>query len=473
MIDDLKPYPDYKDSGSKWFGSIPVQWGCSPLFSVAKPKSVTNCQDRELLSVYLNHGFVRFSDIAEKRANATSTDVSKYQAVVPGNLVLNNQQAWRGSVGISPYVGIVSPAYLVISLSSKLDPHYSNYLFRETTMVSQYLLCSKGVGSIQRNLYWSQLKRVFILIPPIDEQKAIRRYLHVMDSKISLFIRNRRLLIEVLNEQKQAIINRAVTRGLDANVPLKPSGIDWLEYIPEHWDVMPIKRMFSRMDYGISESTSDNGRYCVLTMGNICNGSIVIGECGRVKEVSSEMILDRNDLLFNRTNSLELVGKVGIFEGAHKDNITYASYLVRMKANDRVLPGYANTLLNSKNVISFARQNAIPSLHQANLNPTRYGRLPVPLPPLKEQKRILDYIEKHCSSLEEGIQKAQREIDLIREYRTRLISDVVTGKVDVRHLAPARGSGGLEEKLDELEPLDEVVSEPGEEALAEEVSYAD
>ena len=109
MIERFIAYADVKNSGAECFGYVPAHWACVPLFAVASPKSVSNCPDRELLSVYLNRGVVRFSEIAEKRTNTTSSDLSKYQAVEPGDFVLNNQQAWRGSVGVSQHSGIVAP----------------------------------------------------------------------------------------------------------------------------------------------------------------------------------------------------------------------------------------------------------------------------------------------------------------------------------------------------------------------------
>ena len=140
MITDLKSYPAMKNSGVEWLDRVPRHWDVAPLCSIAKTKSITGRQDRELLSVYLDRGVIRFSDVKEKRTNVTSEDLSKYQAVDPGDFVLNNQQAWRGSVGVSKHAGIVSPAYLVLSLDSCINPEFANLLFRERTMVTQYVV---------------------------------------------------------------------------------------------------------------------------------------------------------------------------------------------------------------------------------------------------------------------------------------------------------------------------------------------
>lgn len=154
-----------KYSGVKWLGDIPQRWYTVPLYAIAQVKSINNCIDLPLMSVYLDAGVVPFVEREEKRTNATSKDLTNYQRVDPGDFVLNNQQAWRGSVGVSFHSGIVSPAYIVLSLDNTLDSHYANYLFRSRRMVDQYLVISRGVGSIQRNLYWSALKRVVVPIP--------------------------------------------------------------------------------------------------------------------------------------------------------------------------------------------------------------------------------------------------------------------------------------------------------------------
>ena len=145
MINDLRPFPSMKDSGVRWLGDVPAHWVIEPFCAIAKPKTIKNQSGRELLSVYLNLGVVPFATVKEKRTNATSEDLSSYQAVDPGDFVLNNQQAWRGSVGVSMHKGIVSPAYLILSLGPQINPRFANLLFRERSMVASLPL-SGGEG---------------------------------------------------------------------------------------------------------------------------------------------------------------------------------------------------------------------------------------------------------------------------------------------------------------------------------------
>lgn len=228
----MKRYEAYKAVQPLWNMTFPKHWEVFPLYSIAKEKSICNCTELELLSVYLDAGVVPFSKRTEKRTNATSKDLSKYQRVDPGDFVLNNQQAWRGSVGVSKHTGITSPAYIVLSMNDQLTTEYANYLFRSAIMVDQYLVRSKGVGSIQRNLYWQELKCASVLVPPRDEQDQIVRYLDWQVSKINHLIHGYQKQINLLDERKTTVINQAVTRGIHADVEMQAVEANWVKEIP-------------------------------------------------------------------------------------------------------------------------------------------------------------------------------------------------------------------------------------------------
>lgn len=200
-----------KESGVSWIGKIPENWEKLPFCALFEQKSQCGYCDEELLSVYLDKGVIRFSDGGEKRANATSEDLSKYQLVDVGDFVLNNQQAWRGSVGVSFFRGIVSPAYVILKMSEKLNRNFANYLLRDRSMVAMYCVCSKGVGSIQRNLVWNKLKRMPVFIPPLSEQKEIVAYIEKKVSSIDSQIASIENQIANLNEYKQSLISDVVT----------------------------------------------------------------------------------------------------------------------------------------------------------------------------------------------------------------------------------------------------------------------
>ncbi|MFH0350415.1 MAG: hypothetical protein ACHBMF_00545, partial [Chromatiales bacterium] len=436
MIDGLKPYPAMKDSGVPWLGDVPAHWEVPRLGALVRERGETNDDNgvTEVLSVMRERGVIPYAEKGNV-GNKKSDDITRYKIVRPDDIVVNCMNVIIGSVGLSKYTGCLSPVYYVLTRRSDSDePRYLNACFQTKPFQLSLVRIGNGILAHRMRIPMELLKCEPFPRPPAAEQTAIVRFLNSADRRIRGYIRAKQKLIKLLEEQKRAIIHRAVTRGLDPSVRLKPSSVEWLGDVPEHWEVLPIKRAFISMDYGISESAIDAGTIRLLTMGNIKNGQVTIPETGGVAAVDASLLLDAGDLLFNRTNSSELVGKVGLFTGADSP-VTFASYLVRMRPRPEHEPEYLNAVLNDVSVLSIARRQAIPSLHQSNLNPTRYGRLQVALPILDEQRAILQAIKSKTHDLEKAISAAHREISLLREYRTRLIADVVTGKLDVREAA--------------------------------------
>ena len=455
MIDGLHPYPAYHPSGVPWLGDVPEHWEVVPLSAVSRPKSVTNQGDRELLSVYLGSGVIKFTDVADKRTNPTSEDLSSYQAVDFGDFVLNNQQAWRGSVGVSRYKGIVSPAYLVLALTSKLEPQFANLLFRERSMVGQYLVSSKGVGTIQRNLYWPHLKRVTTPLPPLPEQRAIVRYLDYVNRRIRRYVAAKRKLIALLEEEKQAIVNRAVTRGLDPNVRLKPSGVEWLGDVPEHWEVRRLKTVADMRVSNVDKHTREDEIYIrlcnyvdVYKNEKIAQSMPFMNATASWDEIE-RFRLERDDVLI--TKDSEAWDDIGVpaLVTESADDLLLGYHLALLRPFDAIIGPYLAQTFQSKAVAHqfHVRANGV----------TRYGlthlgiqSVRIPLPPLTEQFAIVEHLDQANADLDAAITRARRQIELIEEYRTRLIADVVTGKLDVREAAAQ-----LPDEDNEAEPIGE------------------
>lgn len=207
----LNPDVKMKDSGIPWIGMIPEHWEVYRFATICTAKSIKNCENEELLSVYLDRGVIKFSEDTSRRTNPTSKDLSNYQLVEYGDFVLNNQQAWRGSVGVSKYRGIISPAYFIFTLSPLLDTDFANILFRSKSIVAYYYICSKGIGSIQRNLDWPALKQKKVPLPPLDEQRAIVAHIEEKCNKVNSLITELEGEIEYLKEYKQKLIADCVT----------------------------------------------------------------------------------------------------------------------------------------------------------------------------------------------------------------------------------------------------------------------
>jgi len=400
----MQKYKTYKWSGNPFFGDIPSCWDIYPLFKIAKIKSIINKQDEELLSVYLDRGVIKFSDVDEKRTNVTSLDLSKYQFVEKGDFVLNNQQAWRGSVGVSNHIGIVSPAYLVLSLSKEINPKYANYLFRDGSMVSQYLICSKGVGTIQRNLYWPHLRRTIVALPSYIEQKQIA----------------------LLNERKQILIQQAVTQGLDPTVPMKDSGVEWIGKIPEHWIVKRAKYLFNEID-----ERSVNGDEELLSVSHITgvtprsekNVNMFMAE-----DYSGSKTCEKNDLVFNIMWAW--MGALGVSD---RRGIVSPSYGVfRAKAESTFNPIFLEYLLKSTNYIEHYNKVST-GLHSSRLR--FYGHMffdmEMGFPSFEEQNYIIEHVQKESDVIDKALSLQEQQIEALKEYKTTLINSAVTGKIKV------------------------------------------
>jgi type I restriction enzyme S subunit len=316
-------------------------------------------------------------------------------------------------------------------------------------MVAQYLVCSKGVGSIQRNLYWPHLKRVATLVPPAPEQKAIISFLGHADRHIHRYIRAKQKLIKLLEERKQVTIHRAVTRGLDPNVPLKPTGLEWLPEVPEHWELVP-NRALLRLEKRIVGSAWADYVLLSLTKRGVIPRDMENPEGKFPTSFETYQEVRPGDLIFclfdidETPRAVGLSNLHGMVTGAYTVVDWVHLFYLAMDNGKRLKPLYTGL----RKVIT---RSAFLSAK-------------LPLPPPAEQATILTHVEESTTAAERTTERVQREIDLLRELRTRLIADVVTGKLDVRE-AVAR----LPDEADDVEPFEDLeeLAEGNEDAASD------
>lgn len=434
-IAEMPAYDAYKDSGVSWLGIVPSHWQQKPLCELGTLKSIANNVEEELLSVYLDKGVIKFSDVDAKRTNATSTDLSKYQLVEIGDFVLNNQQAWRGSVGVSKFRGIVSPAYLVLSLSRGLEGRFANYLFRDGSMVAHYLVCSKGVGTIQRNLYWPQLKRTPVFFPNNEEQKAIADFLDQKTEQIDQAITIKEQQVSLLKERKQILIQQAVTRGLNPDAPMRDSGVDWIGEIPEHWGISKVRYLGTTQN-GISAGADYFGSgFPFVSYGDVYNNRQLPQKVnGLAKSTKSDQELysvQSGDIFFTRTS--ETVEEIGFASTCFKsiEKATFAGFLIRFRnVSPNLKTQYAKHYFNAPMMRDyFVKEMNL--VTRASLSQELLKSLPVLLPPADEQLAIFDFIERASSKIDKAIAAQQKQIGKLKEYKTTLINSAVTGKIKV------------------------------------------
>jgi len=456
---DLKPYPDYRDSGLPWLGRVPAHW------DVRRAKYLFRCIDvrstsgeEELLTVSAERSVVPRSSMKVTMFKAES--YVGHKLCWPNDLVINSLWAWGRGLGVTKHHGIISSAYGVYRLRSGFEAlaDFIHHLVRSAAFHWELRVRSKGVWISRLQLTDDAFLNAPIPLPPVDEAEAAVRFISMMDRRVNRFIRNRRRLIEVLNEQKQAIINRVVTRGLDPNAPLKPSGIDWLGDIPEHWEVSRLKLYLVRNDGGVwGSGFSDEGTIVLRSTEQTVDGQWRIVDPARrtlTEQECSSAILAEGDLLVTKSSgSPAHIGKTTLVTAdIAADGCCFSNFMQRLRPDQRLIPRFAWRVLNS---ILARRQlqylsNSTTGL--GNLSSSILGNIWVAVPPTGEQDDLLDLLDAELHPFEQAIATAKREIDLIREYRTRLIADVVTGKLDVRNFAPAPQ---VEEvQPEDLEPLD-------------------
>jgi type I restriction enzyme S subunit len=469
---DLRPYPKYKDSGLTWLGDIPEHWQTRRLkFLVQNVNEQVSTRQPDEVYIALEH-VERWTG----RINLPNGNIefdSQVKRFRPGDVLFGKLRPYLAKVTRPVIPGVCVGEFFVLrGIDEELLPEFLEQELRSKRFID--IINSSTFGAKMPRADWTFVGNLVIVYPPAHaEQLAITHYLDGMDRKIRRFIRNRRRLIEVLNEQKQAVINRAVTRGLDPNAPLKPSGIVWLGDIPEHWEVKRLKHLLVQpLKYGANAAAEHADRtlprYIRIT--DIDKDGQLINDRFRsiAHETAEPYMLQDGDILLARSGAT--VGKAFLYT----DDVgpaAHAGYLIKARVDAATIrPRFLYALLQSAGYWRWIASMTIQATIQ-NVNAEKYANLCVTLPPKHEQDAILEAIKVDTAALASVINTTKREIDLIREYRARLITDVVTGKIDVRGLAPAKPFPA-DEQIDEGVD-DEEMLEDGEPELAEETTDAD
>ena len=457
MIADLKPYPRMKESGSLWLGHVPEHWGVRSLRTFIWARNERNRPDLPLLSVARERGvFVRSLTDADENHNVIPEDLTNYKVARAGRLVINKMKAWQGSMGIAPVDGIVSPAYFVYDFDMA-DPKFGQALLRSKPYVAHFGQASDGVRVGQWDLTISGMRQIPVLAPPPAEQAAIVRFLEWANGRLDRAIRAKRKVIALLTEQKQAIIHRAVTRGLDPNVPLKDSGVPWLGEIPRHWEVARSRYIYQEVD-----DRSVSGAETHLSMSQK-SGLIPSAQIEEKRLVSQSYagakLCQPGDVVLNR-----LKAHLGVFALAPQRGLVSPDYTV-FRACREIDPRYFVAIYRTPACRTELRQRAKGIVQGFwRLYTGDFYDIRVPVPPLGEQQRIMDHLGNDLRGISVAISRLEREIDLLREYRTRLTADVVTGKLDVREAAARLPDEGQVVRVDD--GADERDEDEGEEKSA-------
>jgi len=454
MIDGLKPYPAMKDSGVPWLGEVPEHWQLRRTKTLLRERIEKGHPDEPLLAATQSKGVVR-KEQYENRTVLALKDLHLLKLVHVGDFVIS-LRSFQGGIEYAREQGIISPAYTILFPASGGMHGYLAQLFKSAPYIENLSLFVTGIRQGQ-NIDYEKLARAELPIPPLPEQASIVRFLDHADRKIRRYIRAKQKLIKLLEEQKQGIILRAVTRGLDPNVRLKASGVEWLGDVPEHWEVKRVKQAAKIMRGKFTHRPRNDpalydGAYPFIQTGEVARAE---KEITQYRQTLNARGLAVSKMFPSGTLVMTIAANIGDvalleFEACFPDSIV--GFIPR--------PGVVRDFLYYLfRAMKVELLRAAPVNTQGNLNVDRIGSRAIALPPANEQNSIVLTIEADTARLIDGIKQARHEIELLHEYRTRLIADVVTGKLDVREIAAQLPDEDQELSL--IEEFDEI-SEPEE-----------
>jgi type I restriction enzyme, S subunit len=452
VINGLRPYPEMKPSGLPWLGDVPTHWDVRRNGRLFGARRETGFPDLPILEVSMRSG-VRVRDFDAGGRKQEMSDRSKYQRAVRGDIAYNMMRMWQGAVGIAPVDGLVSPAYVVARPFPETNAAYYAHLFRTSAYMHEIDTFSRGIVPDRNRLYWESFKQMPSAHPPLDEQRMIVRFLDWHGTQTVKLIRAKKRIIVLLNEEKRAIINHAVTRGLDPNVKLKPSGILSLGDVPAHWEVKPLKFWASVNRRTLSQNTDPSYTFDYLDISTVATGYLVSKpERLRFENAPSRarrIVLQGDTLISTVRTYLKAIYFV---DQEWLDLIASTGFavLTPSPAIDARFFGFA---LQSKAFVDQVVANSIGVAYPA-ISETRLGSLALGLPPSRnEQVAVIEHLRAATADIDLVIEQTQREIALIQEFRSRVIADVVTGNLDVRAAAAALPD------VTDLEPVEEPVED--------------
>jgi type I restriction enzyme S subunit len=428
-------YPEYKDSGVEWLGKIPKGWKLNNLQHLFTKVKRMGFENEQLLSVYRDLGVIIKSS-RDDNYNKASDDLSTYQLVECGDLAINKMKAWQGSIAVSEHRGIVSPAYFICKPLSKNNSRFIHYLLRSDIYIKQYERNSGGVRNDQWDLNYERFRKLEVGIPEISEQTKIAKYLDEKTSSVDQIIERKQKLIELLREKRTAVINHVVTKGLDPKVGLVESGVNWIGKIPKEWEVSSIKTLLKMKITDGPHTTPvllENGIRFISAESIQANNTIDFnknrGFISRNDHVEfcKKANPKRDDIFMVKSGAT--TGRVAIVETDSEFSIWSPLALIRTDVN-KALPKYIYFFLQSglfQDQVKFSWSFGT----QQNIGMRVIENLMILYPSLGEQKGIVKYLESKMPNFEIAIQKVEKTIETLQEFKSSLISNVVTGKIKV------------------------------------------
>lgn len=428
---------EMKDSGIEWIGDIPADWNIKRVKSVLCERNESNnpIQTDEILSLTNDRGVIPYEEKGDV-GNKSKEDLTGYKLAYPGDIVLNSMNVFIGSVGLSSYFGCVSPVYYMLYPRNKNDSvSFFNYLFQTKELQTKLHGYGNGIMEIRMRIQMSKLNSVQLPVPPSDIQHKIAAYLDCKCSQIDTIIARQKEVIEKLKAYKLSVITEAVTKGLNPNVPMKDSGVEWIGEIPEHWKMVRLKFLLSHIIDCPHETPiySADGGYLVIRTADQDLGKLRTDEDmyrldeGEYQSRIRRMSLDKDDIVYGREG--ERWGLACLVPESNKYCLGQRMLQFRCK-NELFLPSFAMWALNSKFVYLQGAVDTIGST-SPHVNISTVRNFLIPVPNIDEQQGIVEYVDKKMLQLDKEVEHREMLICELNEYKKSLIYEVVTGKKEV------------------------------------------
>lgn len=418
-----------KDSGIEWIGQIPENWEVSKIGSIYNERRTkVSDKDYQPLSVTKNGILPQLENVAK------SDDSDNRKLVKSGDFVINSRSDRRGSCGIAQQDGSVSLINSVLQPKSNMNNKYYNFVFKSEMFADEFYKWGHGIVDDLWTTKWADMKSIYIPYPLPEEQQKIADYLDEKCGKIDSTIENQKKIIEKLKEYKQSLITETVTKGLNPNVKMKDSGIEWIGQIPEHWKVKRFKYIANNFLKGngiTKEEVKENGNTQCVRYGEIYskynNSFKNCLSCTNVEDISNPQYFSYGDILFAGTGELiEEIGKNIVYLG--KEDCLAGGDIIVAKHKEN--PSFLNYVLNSSYSVTQKSMNKT-KLKVVHISPTEIKNILIAYPSFSEQQKIAEYLDSRCSQIDKAIQQKEETITKLEEYKKSLIYEYVTGKKEV------------------------------------------
>jgi type I restriction enzyme, S subunit len=428
----LPRYNRYKDSGVEWLGEIPEHWHVRRNLGVFDERKECNQPQEELLSVTVSRGIIRQSEITAKK-DSSNDDKSKYKVVRIGDLAYNKMRAWQGALGISAFNGIVSPAYVVLTPRNQKLSKYFHYLYRTPQFITEANRLSYGLCDDMNSLRYEHFKTSYTPLPPDEEIDRIVAFLDQKTAEIDALIAKKQRQIELLDEQKAILINRAVTRGLNPNAKLKPSGIEWIGEIPEHWEVKRIGHL-GKVGNGSTPFRSNTSYWNSADHAWLNSGSVNQGIITEADQFVSKLALKECHLPLVKAGSIVIA-----ITGQGKTRGTAALLAIPATINQHLAYIEIPNSVASSEFIYLALKSHYYRLRAISDSGSTKGALTcqdvkefkIALP-LHSEQGVLVSKSKELERLFIGLlSKVESQIQTLKTLRSTLIAQAVTGRIKV------------------------------------------